>query len=84
MRITCFYCGKPVSNEIPEKTIFRGIATCPECIATESVEQAAENLVDDYMEDTNAKLVFSRVTLISFIKWQIKQSLVSFEEMEKP
>jgi hypothetical protein len=32
MRIICFYCHKPVSTELPDNTIFRAIATCPECI----------------------------------------------------
>jgi hypothetical protein len=31
MRIFCFYCGKPVTNELPEDTIFRAVAECPDC-----------------------------------------------------
>lgn len=31
MRLYCFYCGKSVTNEIPDGVIFRAIATCPEC-----------------------------------------------------
>jgi len=33
MRIRCFSCGAAVSTEIPEDTIFRATATCPECEA---------------------------------------------------
>jgi hypothetical protein len=31
MRVFCFYCRKPVTNELPEDTIFRAVAECPEC-----------------------------------------------------
>ena len=30
MRIKCHTCGKPITNEIHEEIIFRGIAECPE------------------------------------------------------
>jgi len=33
MVLKCFGCGKPVTTEIPDNTIFRGIATCPECLS---------------------------------------------------
>jgi len=33
MRILCWYCHKRCSNELPEDTIVRAIAVCPECIA---------------------------------------------------
>ena len=32
MRITCYFCGKNVSTELPEDTVFRAVAECPECI----------------------------------------------------
>ncbi len=32
MVLYCWYCHKPVSNELPDTTVFRAIATCPECI----------------------------------------------------
>jgi len=31
MRINCFGCGQPVSTEVPDGTVFRGTAECPEC-----------------------------------------------------
>jgi len=33
MRLFCWYCYKSVTNELPESTIFRAIAVCPECLA---------------------------------------------------
>jgi len=32
IRLWCWYCHKPVSTPIPEDTIFRALAICPECI----------------------------------------------------
>lgn len=32
MRIFCWFCHKSVSTELPEETVFRAIAVCPECI----------------------------------------------------
>ena len=32
MRLICFGCGKSVSNEVPEDTVLRAVAICPECI----------------------------------------------------
>ena len=31
MKIRCFHCGKPVSSEVPEGTVLRAVAVCPEC-----------------------------------------------------
>lgn len=33
MRLHCFNCGKIVSTEVPDGTIFRAVAQCPECAA---------------------------------------------------
>jgi len=41
MRLICWYCHKRVSSELPEHTVFRAIAVCPECLK-DSVE--AEDL----------------------------------------
>ena len=35
MRFHCYGCGKSVSSEVPDSTILRAIAWCPECIALE-------------------------------------------------
>ncbi len=32
MRLKCSECGKTVSTEVPEGTVFRAWATCPECV----------------------------------------------------
>jgi len=32
MRLLCWYCHKSVSSELPEDSIFRCLAICPECI----------------------------------------------------
>jgi len=42
MKLFCWYCHKPVSTELPEGSIFRATATCPEC--TEKGE--GQNLID--------------------------------------
>lgn len=36
MKLYCWYCHKPVTNELPINTIFRAIAVCPECIEKSS------------------------------------------------
>ena len=38
MIIKCFNCGKPVTNEVPDTTIFRGTAECPECTEAKDEE----------------------------------------------
>lgn len=42
MRLRCYYCGKSVSNEVPEDTIVRAILECPECIE-EGVREKGES-----------------------------------------
>jgi len=32
MRLYCYFCGKSVSNEVPDKTVVRALLVCPECI----------------------------------------------------
>lgn len=32
MKLTCFHCGKSVSTEVPDSTVFRAVAECPECL----------------------------------------------------
>jgi len=38
MKLFCWYCHKPVSTELPEGSIFRAIAICPECIEKDNDE----------------------------------------------
>ena len=33
MRLFCWYCHRSVSSELPDDTLFRAIAVCPDCIA---------------------------------------------------
>ncbi len=35
MKIHCISCGKAVSTEVPNGTILRAVATCPECVEKE-------------------------------------------------
>lgn len=39
MRLRCFECGKPVSTELPDDTVFRAVASCPECLAKEGEQK---------------------------------------------
>lgn len=58
MRILCLYCNKNCTNELPEGTVFRAIAICPECVekapevqlGSEDVSEGAKNTE---MEETN-------------------------------
>lgn len=36
MRLQCWYCHQPVSTELPEDTVFRAIAVCPDCAGKSS------------------------------------------------
>ena len=37
MRIYCYFCGKSVSSEVPDETILRAVAVCPECIEAQRI-----------------------------------------------
>jgi len=37
MRLKCYFCGKSVSNEVPQDTTIRAVLVCPECIQAEKV-----------------------------------------------
>jgi hypothetical protein len=45
MRLFCFDCGKSVTNELPNDTIFRATAKCPECL-----ELGAADLLETHAE----------------------------------
>jgi hypothetical protein len=50
MRIRCFHCGKSVSTEVPDETLLRAIAICPECCDPDvraAQEKAAKEKSDD-------------------------------------
>lgn len=38
MRLPCYFCGKSVSNEVPDETVVRALLVCPECIAAEKIQ----------------------------------------------
>jgi DNA-directed RNA polymerase subunit RPC12/RpoP len=37
MRYTCYFCGKPVTSELPEAAVIRALLVCPECIDAKRV-----------------------------------------------
>lgn len=37
MRLYCWFCGKSVSNEVPDETVVRAVCVCPECIERERI-----------------------------------------------
>jgi hypothetical protein len=37
MRLLCWFCGKSVSTELPNETVIRAVAFCPECIEAKRV-----------------------------------------------
>jgi len=41
MRLLCYFCGKSVSNEVPEETVIRAVLACPECVETGHVNPCA-------------------------------------------
>jgi predicted amidophosphoribosyltransferase len=43
MKLQCADCHKAVSNELPENTVVRGVAICPECLEKE--EATKEQIV---------------------------------------
>ena len=38
MRLTCYFCGKSVSSEVPTNTTVRALLVCPECIEAGKIE----------------------------------------------
>jgi len=38
MRLQCYFCGKSVSNEVPQDTVIRAVLVCPECIEAHKIE----------------------------------------------
>ena len=55
MKLICWYCHKPVTGELPDNTIFRGIAICPECIETgKDMEGLDDEIIEALVE--NAKM----------------------------
>ena len=46
MKLKCFHCGKPVTTILPEDTIFRATATCPECAQKENLKKTTISRFD--------------------------------------
>lgn len=44
MKFYCAYCGKSVTNELPNNSLLRGECKCPECI--ESLNQVSDNVIE--------------------------------------
>lgn len=63
MRITCWYCHKNCTGELPNGTVFRAIAICPECIekspeaqlGKEDVSGGAKNTEQQVQVDSSNK-----------------------------
>lgn len=51
MKILCWYCHKPCSNILPDDTIFRAIAICPEC--SEKLPDSLHNKMAKILKETN-------------------------------
>jgi hypothetical protein len=57
MRLHCHDCGKSVSTEVPDDTILRAVAICPECVITNETEPKEEevattqHLLDSFKKD---------------------------------
>ncbi len=54
MRLLCFSCGKSVTNELPNDTILRAIATCPECLlkdTDDALQQQVAELQEQHEKD---------------------------------
>lgn len=47
MKLFCWYCHKSVSTELPDDTLFRAIAVCPECIekSSEAENHPIKNII---------------------------------------
>ena len=57
MRLICFSCGKSVTNELPNDTILRAIATCPECLLKDT-DDALQQRIEE-LETEKDKLQWS-------------------------
>jgi hypothetical protein len=47
VRLHCIECGKSVSNEVPEETVLRAVAVCPECVEHSWTASAGVLLIAD-------------------------------------
>lgn len=71
MRLFCWYCHSSVTSELPEDSVFRAIAVCPECL-----EKSSEN--------TNHPANFNRGPFLNSKVWStadIKRQGDKFEHM---
>lgn len=41
MRYICMDCGKPVSSDVPDDSVFRAVIFCPECYGKQVAEVTA-------------------------------------------
>lgn len=51
MRLFCFFCGKPVSNELPDDTTLRAVCVCPECLPHTMREDVPSGLLSPGDDD---------------------------------
>lgn len=55
MRVRCFHCNVPISTEVPDGFVMRGVAECPECI-----EKASQKT--HLPTDTEKRVIDMRIT----------------------
>jgi hypothetical protein len=65
MRFHCFYCHKPVTNELPEESGIRAIAVCPECIKSGKD-------VEEYVKWLNEQITTAETDIR---RWKLNEDL---------
>jgi len=50
MRLQCYFCGRSVSNEVPQDTVVRALLVCPECIEA-GIEAGKVQVVPERREE---------------------------------
>jgi len=48
MRLFCWTCAKSVSNDVPDDTVLRAVAICPECIEAKKVIFAGDEIQHEW------------------------------------
>lgn len=56
MRLWCCRCGKSISSEVPEGTVLRAYAECPECIEQQPDWKARAEAAEAALKELRAEL----------------------------
>lgn len=82
MRLHCNECGKSVSNEVPEETVLRAWATCPECVEELMLsEKQALELARKHKPPHLFPSSYNNV--LDFIKWLYKEKISIVKDHKK-